>query len=106
MGNLNNFLGVKIEYFDQKKICIGQLMLTQEIQLRSFLWRIRNPWQRPLALLSLLNLTKQTDLLIKTCIKHIDMKYHYIRDEVKANEIELKNCRSEDTIADIITKGI
>ena len=98
MGNLNNFLGVKIEYFEQVKICIGQLMLTQEIQLRSFLWRIRNPWQRPLALASLLNLTKQTDLLIKRCIKHIDMKYHYIRDQVKANEIELKYCRSEDTI--------
>ena len=38
--------------------------------------------------------------------EHIDMKYHYIRDQVKENEIDLKYCRSEDMIADIMTKGI
>ena len=36
--------------------------------------------------------------------KHIDMKYHYIRDQVKANKIKLKYCQSEDMIADVMTK--
>ena len=38
--------------------------------------------------------------------KHIDMKYHYIRDQVKANKIKLKYCQSKDMIADVMTKGI
>ena len=38
--------------------------------------------------------------------KHIDMKYHYVRELVKSNKIELKYCQSKDMIADIMTKGI
>ena len=38
--------------------------------------------------------------------KHIDIKYHYIRDRVKDGEIELNFCRSEDQIADILTKPL
>lgn len=38
--------------------------------------------------------------------KHIDMKYHYVREQVKSNEIQLKYCQSGDMIADIMTKGI
>ena len=38
--------------------------------------------------------------------KHIDIKYHYIREQVKDGEIELNFCRSEDQIADILTKPL
>ena len=38
--------------------------------------------------------------------KHIDMKYHYVREQVKDNVIELIYCRTEDQVADIFTKAL
>ena len=38
--------------------------------------------------------------------KHIGIKYHYIRELVKSEEIELEFCRSEDQVADILTKPL
>ena len=38
--------------------------------------------------------------------KHIDIKFHYIRDLVKGREIELKFCKLEDQVADILTKSL
>ena len=38
--------------------------------------------------------------------KHIDIKFHYIREMVTMNKIKLKYCKSDEMIADILTKGI
>ena len=38
--------------------------------------------------------------------KHIDIRYHYIRDIVKKNEIELQFCKSEEQVTDIFTKPL
>ena len=38
--------------------------------------------------------------------KHIEIKYHFIRDQVKKGTVELKYCQTEDMIADIFTKGL
>ena len=38
--------------------------------------------------------------------KHIDIRFHYIREMVTMNKIELKYCKSDKMIADILTKGI
>lgn len=38
--------------------------------------------------------------------KHIDTKYHFIRDQVKRNEVQLVYCKSEDQLADIFTKPL
>ena len=38
--------------------------------------------------------------------KHIDIKFHFIREQVIAKTVELKYCRSSDMIADIMTKGL
>ena len=38
--------------------------------------------------------------------KHIDIKYHYIRDLVMKNLVNLVYCPTEDMIADIFTKGL
>lgn len=38
--------------------------------------------------------------------KHIDTKYHYIRQQVKENNIKLVYCRTEDQVADIFTKPV
>ena len=38
--------------------------------------------------------------------KHIDIKYHFIRDIVKNGAIEVKYCKTEEMIADMMTKGL
>ena len=38
--------------------------------------------------------------------KHIDIKYHFIRDAVEAGKIKLVYCASEDMIADMLTKEL
>ena len=38
--------------------------------------------------------------------KHIDISYHFMREQVKENTISVKYCRSENMIADIMTKGL
>ncbi len=36
--------------------------------------------------------------------KHIAIKHHFVREQVSAGAIELEYCRTEDMIADILTK--
>ena len=38
--------------------------------------------------------------------KHIDIKYHFIRDLVEAGRIKLTYCASEDMVADMFTEGL
>ncbi|KAE8732649.1 hypothetical protein F3Y22_tig00001818pilonHSYRG00071 [Hibiscus syriacus] len=38
--------------------------------------------------------------------KHIDFRYHFLRDRVNYEEIDMVYCRSEDQIADIFTKAL
>ena len=38
--------------------------------------------------------------------KHVDIKYHYIRDQVESGNIKLVYCPSEKMVADILTKGL
>ncbi|KAF2347387.1 Reverse transcriptase RNA-dependent DNA polymerase [Trinorchestia longiramus] len=38
--------------------------------------------------------------------KHIDIKFHYVRDLVRNKEIDLLYCPSNDMLADIFTKGL
>lgn len=38
--------------------------------------------------------------------KHIDISYHFIRDEIKEGKINLYSIRSKDNIADFFTKGL
>ena len=38
--------------------------------------------------------------------KHIDIKYHHIRDEVKRGEVKLEYCETAVMLADIMTKGL
>ena len=39
-------------------------------------------------------------------MKHIDAKYHYIKELVNNGEIILKHCRIEKQFADILTKPL
>ena len=38
--------------------------------------------------------------------KHIDVSYHYVREQVNLNIISVKYCPTEDMIADVMTKGL
>ncbi|XP_071694431.1 uncharacterized protein [Rutidosis leptorrhynchoides] len=38
--------------------------------------------------------------------KHIDIKYHFLREVTAKKEIELKYCKTEEQIADIFTKAL
>jgi hypothetical protein len=38
--------------------------------------------------------------------KHIDVRYHFLRDLNKDGIIELKFCKSQDQLADIMTKAL
>ena len=39
-------------------------------------------------------------------VKHINLKYHFIREQVNNNNIELKYCQTSEMIADMLTKGL
>ena len=38
--------------------------------------------------------------------KHIDIKYHYVREAVKKSEIDVQYCETKRMIADTLTKGL
>lgn len=38
--------------------------------------------------------------------KHIDIKFHYVKDQYDRNVIQLQYCPANDMIADIFTKGV
>ena len=38
--------------------------------------------------------------------KHIDICHHFVRERVVSNEIRVIYCRTEDMVADIMTKGL
>ena len=38
--------------------------------------------------------------------KHIDIKFHYIREKVAAKELQVRYCATGDMIADTLTKGL
>ena len=38
--------------------------------------------------------------------KHIDIKFHFVREQVAKATIKLGYCRSDEMIADIFTKGL
>ena len=38
--------------------------------------------------------------------KHIEMRFHYLRELVGDGKLRLSYCRSEDQVADLLTKGV
>jgi hypothetical protein len=45
-----------------------------------------------------------TNPMITGKTKHIDIRYHFIRDLVKSGEVVIKYCPTEDMVADALTK--
>ena len=40
------------------------------------------------------------------CAKHIDIKFHYVREVIEKKKMDLVYCPTEEMIADIMTKGL
>jgi hypothetical protein len=38
--------------------------------------------------------------------KHIDTKFHYIRDSIEAGQLDVDHVRTEEQLADILTKAL
>ena len=38
--------------------------------------------------------------------KHTDVSYHFVREQVKLNNIILNYCQTQDMVADVMTKGL
>ena len=38
--------------------------------------------------------------------KHVSIKYHFIRDQVDEGTVKLQYCKSENMLADVLTKGL
>ena len=38
--------------------------------------------------------------------KHLDIRHHFVRDQVTSGTVELKYCCTENMVADILTKGL
>ena len=38
--------------------------------------------------------------------KHIDIHYHFIRERIASNEVEVIHCASEENVADLLTKPL
>jgi hypothetical protein len=38
--------------------------------------------------------------------KHIEMRFHYLREQVAYGKMNVEHCRTENQIADIMTKGV
>ena len=54
--------------------------------------------------ISAINLAK--NLVAHGKSKHIEMKFHYLREQVSNGRICVEHCKSEDQIADIMTKAV
>ena len=39
-------------------------------------------------------------------MKHIDIRYHFVREKVLDNTVELRYCPTNDMLADVLTKGL
>ena len=54
--------------------------------------------------ISSIAMTKNLDF--HNCTKHIELKFHFIREKVEKEEIKLKFYKIEDQLANIFTKPI
>lgn len=46
------------------------------------------------------------DPLLHTRVKHVDIKYHFLRERVQSKELELRYINTNDNVADLFTKAL
>ena len=40
------------------------------------------------------------------CTKHVDVRYHFVREYLENGDVEIEFVRSEDNVSDIMTKNL
>ena len=46
------------------------------------------------------------DPLLHSCVKHIDIKYHFLRDQIQSNNLQISYINTKDNIANMFTKDL
>lgn len=46
------------------------------------------------------------DPLLHARVKHVDIKYHFVRERVQSKEINIKYINTNDNVADLFTKAL
>lgn len=81
---------------------------TQALWLRRMLEFLQHTQKGPTKILcdnkSAIELTKNPVFHDRS--KHIDIKYHFIREIVQNKEININYCKTEDQVVDIFTKPL
>ena len=81
---------------------------TQALWLRRMLGFLQHKQDSPTKIFcdskSAIELTK--NLVFHGRSKHIDIKYHFIRDLVQDREIVVDYCKTEEQVADVFTKRL
>ena len=80
----------------------------EAIWIRMFLGDILRPLTKPMVLYcdnqSAIAVTKNDQYHART--KHIDIRYHFIRESISREIIEIRYCPTENMVADIFTKAL
>lgn len=79
----------------------------EAIWLRQLMKDIQEPFEQPKLLVdnqSAIRLGKNPEFHKRT--KHIEVKYHFIREKVRSGEIVIEYVNTEDQMADILTKPL
>jgi len=66
--------------------------------------QVRKPIILQLDNKSAINLAKNPVLHGRS--KHIEARFHFLREQVNHGKLEVKHCPSESQLADILTKGL
>ncbi|KNZ71374.1 Copia protein [Termitomyces sp. J132] len=53
---------------------------------------------------SVINLSE--DPLLHSRVKHVDIKYHFLQEQVTLNKIALRYINTKDNVADVFTKAL
>jgi len=111
--------GAAISWRSKKQSCVALSTVKAEyialasaaqesVWLQELLSSIKEPRVKPATIFednkSAICLAK--NLQYHSRAKHIDIKHHFIREKVQAGDIKLEFCKSEDMVADMLTKGL
>jgi hypothetical protein len=85
--------------FEASRECVWLRMLLKEIDF---------PQNNPTTLLcdNQAAISLSEDPQLHQRVKHIDLKFHFLREQVQANELTLRYVNTNDNIADIFTKAL
>lgn len=81
--------------------------MCQEIWIRFVLEEIKVKVKKPMVLQidnkSTINIAK--NLVFHGMSKHIEDRFHFLKDKISRGELEVRHCSSEAYLVDIFTKG-